>query len=167
MLDTRTLPTELPIQSSSGADSSVFFCLSRTQPCYAARASPTWGPKGAHVRPLHHVFGVSRIRRTFRRRGSEVIGHLKPGQCFKRSQIIDSIGNLHASGLFLSATPIIPNNTDQNGQVPIIFKVKERKMRNIKLGLNYSTDKDLRITGSLEWKHQNLIGNGENLTSTC
>lgn len=89
---------------------------------------------------------------------------LKPGQCFRRSQIINAVGNLHASGLFLSATPIIPNKTDENGQVPIIFKVKERKMRNIKLGINYSTDKDLRITGSLEWKHQNLFGNGENIT---
>lgn len=88
---------------------------------------------------------------------------LQPNQCFRQSQIINAIGNLHASGLFLSATPIIPNATDENGQVPIIFQVKERKMRNIKLGLNYSTDKDLRITGSLEWKHQNLFGNGENL----
>lgn len=88
---------------------------------------------------------------------------LQPGQCFRRSQIINAVGNLHASGLFLSATPIIPNTTDENGQIPIIFQVKERKMRNIKLGLNYSTDKDLRITGSLEWKHQNLFGNGENL----
>ena len=89
--------------------------------------------------------------------------NLKPGQCFQQSQIINAVGNLHASGLFLSATPIIPNNPDENGQVPIVFKVKERKMRNIKLGINYSTDKDLRITGSLEWKHQNLWGNGENL----
>ncbi|MCP5369698.1 MAG: BamA/TamA family outer membrane protein [Rickettsiaceae bacterium] len=88
---------------------------------------------------------------------------LKPNQCFRQSQIISAVGDLHSSGLLLSASPVIPDEVDENGQVPVIFNVQERKMRSIKLGINYSTDKDLKLTGSLEWKHQNLFGNGENL----
>jgi len=84
---------------------------------------------------------------------------LKEGQCFRNSYIAESRGELQKSGLFSSTTPTIPTTTNEDGSVPVVFNLKERKSRSVKSGLGYSTD--LGVAATLGWEHRNLFGNGE------
>lgn len=84
---------------------------------------------------------------------------IKPGQCFRSSMIKESQGELQKTGLFGITTPEIPNTTDENGLVPVMFDLQERKYRSIKAGINYSTDLGLGIKTGLI--HRNLLGSGE------
>ncbi|NRB10594.1 MAG: BamA/TamA family outer membrane protein [Rickettsiaceae bacterium] len=90
--------------------------------------------------------------------------NIKDGVCFKNSLIIDGRKKLQKSGLFASATPEIPEKTDEQGKVAVKFKLKERKHRSIKAGVNYSTDKGLGA--KLGWEHRNFFSNGETLSTS-
>ncbi len=52
----------------------------------------------------------------------------------------------------------------ENGQVPVVVTVTERKHRTIKGGLDYKTDEG--PGANLGWEHRNLFGGGEKLSIT-
>ncbi len=89
--------------------------------------------------------------------------NLKEGQCFKNSLIENSKSELQGSGFFVLTDPIVPNKTDENGKIPVIFKLQERKHRSLKAGLSFASD--LGAGATLGWDHRNLFGSGENLES--
>jgi translocation and assembly module TamA len=83
----------------------------------------------------------------------------KNGQCFRRSLITEAQNSLQKSGLFAITTPEIPDHTDDNDEVPIIFDLKERKHRSLKAGFSYGSDLGFGITTG--WNHRNFLGSGE------
>ena len=86
-----------------------------------------------------------------------IIG-LTKGQCFKQSYIQKARGELQKSGLFASTNPTIPEKTNENGSVPIIFNLTERRFRSVKSGFSYGTDLGLGI--KLGWENRNFFGGG-------
>ena len=83
----------------------------------------------------------------------------KNGKCFRRSLITEAQSSLQKSGLFAITTPEIPDHTDNNGEVPIVFDLKERKHRSLKAGFSYGSD--LGFGGTAGWNHRNFLGSGE------
>ena len=83
----------------------------------------------------------------------------KNGQCFRRSLITEAQNSLQKSGLFAITSPEIPDHTDDNDEVPIIFDLKERKHRSLKAGFSYGSDLGFGITTG--WNHRNFLGSGE------
>lgn len=82
-------------------------------------------------------------------------------QCYKNSTIAAAKTNLQRSGLFAATSFTAPSNTGNDKQVPVVFKVTERKIRSIKAGVNYATDFGIGINSG--WEHRNLFGRGEGL----
>ncbi len=89
---------------------------------------------------------------------------LKSGYCFKRTNLVEARKILQTSGLFYSAKIDTPDGVDENKQVPVIFRLKERKKRSVKLGLGYGRDLGFGI--SLGWENRNLFSNAEELQLT-
>lgn len=87
---------------------------------------------------------------------------LKAGTCFRRTFIRDAREKLQTSGLFTATTPKIPEDVDENGEVPVVFKLRERKHRSIKAGISYGSD--LGLGATLGWEHRNFMGRGEELS---
>jgi translocation and assembly module TamA len=88
---------------------------------------------------------------------------IKKGDCFKRSKINDAQVALQRIGLLARAVPSLPDAPDQDGSVPVTFKVSDRAQRSIKAGTSYSTDIGPGITAG--WEHRNLLGHGEKLSA--
>jgi translocation and assembly module TamA len=101
--------------------------------------------------------GLKKVKEKYVRK----IIELKSGQCFKRSDIVKARGDLQKSGLFASTSPTIPKVTNQDGSVPIIFNLRERKFRSLKAGAGYGTD--LGLGAVFGWENRNFFGNGEDL----
>lgn len=83
----------------------------------------------------------------------------KNNQCFRSSLITEAQGSLQKTGLFAIINPEIPDHTDNDGKVPIVFDLKEQKHRSVKAGFSYGTD--LGFGTSAGWSHKNFFGNGE------
>ena len=66
---------------------------------------------------------------------------------------------MQKSSLFAITTPEIPDYTDANDEVPVIFDVKERKHRSFKAGFSYGSDLGFGVTTG--WSHRNFLGSGE------
>lgn len=88
---------------------------------------------------------------------------IKEGYCYRQSLIAEAQEDLQKTGLFSLATPEIPDHPDKNGEVPIVFDLKERKARSLKAGISYASDLGLGLT--LGWNHRNFLGNGESVKS--
>jgi translocation and assembly module TamA len=101
--------------------------------------------------------GLKRVKNEYARK----LVKLKDGQCFKQSYVNDARIHLSKSGLFSTIIPKVPTNVNEDGSVPIIFDVTERKARSFRTGLNYSTADGIR--GTLGWEHRNFFGSGENV----
>lgn len=87
---------------------------------------------------------------------------LEPGECFKNSNIVKVREKLQATGLFASTKSQIPDEVDDDGAVPIVFKLKERKHRSVKAGIGYGTDLGFGL--NVGWKHRNFFSQGEELS---
>jgi len=83
------------------------------------------------------------------------------GICYKNSTIIKAQNQLQKSGLFSSATPLEPKFIDEKGMTPVVFKVRERQDKTVKIGLNYITNFGTGV--NLGWRHRNLFSQGEDL----
>ena len=101
--------------------------------------------------------GLKKIKEDYVR---QIVG-LKTGQCFKQSYITKARGDLQKSGLFASTSPTVPNATNKDGSVPVVFNLTERKFRSLKAGASYGTDLGLGLT--FGWEHRNYFGSGEEL----
>lgn len=83
----------------------------------------------------------------------------KDGQCFHRSLITDAQNSLQKSSLFAVTESEVPDYVDNYGQVPVMFNLKERKHRSLKIGGSYGTDLGFGVTTG--WNHRNFLGSGE------
>lgn len=84
---------------------------------------------------------------------------IKQGDCFRHDGIEKTRDKILSSGLFSRVDVVLPENNQQGGPIPVIFKVKERKQRTIKTGLSYYTDEGVGATAG--WEHRNFFGSGE------
>lgn len=89
---------------------------------------------------------------------------IKDGDDFKISEVKRSNLLLQQSGLFNTVEPIVPSSVDKDGGIDLMYKVRERKHKSVKAGLNYSTDLGSGITLGLE--HRNVFHQGEKISST-
>lgn len=105
-----------------------------------------------------NLVGLKTVKDSYARKLTKIV----PGQCYKQSYVVKARKNLQKSNLFLSTLPEVPDQVDENSQVPITLNLQERKRRTLKYGAIFSTD--VGIGGSVEWTHRNLWGAGENLT---
>lgn len=84
------------------------------------------------------------------------------GECWKPIKLEDTKAALYASGLLASAQTTLPENLPDDGAVPIVFDVKQRAFRSVKLGAGYNTNDGAGV--SAEWEHRNILGAGEKLS---
>jgi translocation and assembly module TamA len=56
-----------------------------------------------------------------------------------------------------------PGKVDEQGQLPVTVRLKERALRTVRLGVEYTTDYGPGINGA--WTHRNLFGMAEKLTA--
>ncbi|RMF84514.1 MAG: hypothetical protein D6736_19125, partial [Nitrospinota bacterium] len=104
------------------------------------------------------IEGNQRVKSSFIRRG---LG-FKEGELFTLDKLYESQRSLFNRGLF-ERVEVRPQNLDaEGGPVDVLVKVSEGKMRNIKLGIGYGTEDQLRVQGA--WTHRNLFGGGQKLT---
>lgn len=89
---------------------------------------------------------------------------IKNGDDFKISEVKRLNLLLQQSGLFNAVEPIIPSSVDKDGGIDLMYKVKERKHKSVKAGLNYSTDLGAGVTLGLE--HRNVFHQGEKVSTT-
>lgn len=79
----------------------------------------------------------------------------EPGELFSRKKVLDSQQDLYDTGLFkdvgIDPTPA----AGDSGLVDLVVKVKERKMKEVNVGLGYGTLDEARV--SLGWRHRNLF----------
>lgn len=120
---------------------------------YLVDAGPT-----AKIKKVDFV-KMQTVNKTYIRK----VASLEEGTCFKRSKILEARKKLQSTGLFATTTPDIPSEVDEDGAVPVIFKLKERKHRSVKAGIGYGSDLGMGI--NLGWKHRNLFSGGEQLSA--
>ncbi len=84
-----------------------------------------------------------------------------PGQRYRRSDVIRSQREIFNLGFF-DDIQILPGNPDENGNIDIIYDVKEKEgVGTIGAGIAYSPQD--RMTGYVEFSHPNLFGRGQRL----
>jgi outer membrane protein assembly complex protein YaeT len=105
---------------------------------------------------------IGRVRVEGNRRVSKSIIRreitLKPGEVFSRKKVLDSKQRLYDTGFFRDVG-IQPRQADgDSARVDLLAKVKERKMREVSVGIGYGTREETRLT--LGWLHRNLWNSG-------
>ncbi|RYE05970.1 MAG: hypothetical protein EOP33_01815 [Rickettsiaceae bacterium] len=101
--------------------------------------------------------GLKTIDETYARK----LVPIKNKEGFKISKVDEAKISLQQSGLFRLVEPLIPLNSQQEKEIELQFKVKERKHRTVKAGLNYSSDLGSGVI--LGWEHRNLYSQGEKI----
>lgn len=86
----------------------------------------------------------------------------KEGDPFNADLLSKARRKLRATGLFAFVQVKTGEAIDQEGRLPIMIRVKERKHRTVKAGASYKTDESLGA--KLSWEHRNLWHHGEHLT---
>ena len=86
------------------------------------------------------------------------------GGCYESAKLDSTRTRLIESQLFASVEVSAAEEPDAAGQVPMQVSVKERVMRTIGAGVQYSTDQGAGVYGS--WEHRNLFGGAEKLTTS-
>jgi len=85
---------------------------------------------------------------------------IKKGEYLSLNKIYLSIKNIYATGIFRNVEyEIVPNKDSTEAEV--IFKVKEEKMKVIRVGFGYSSDGHSQIKFELE--HLNIFNNAQKL----
>lgn len=83
----------------------------------------------------------------------------KEGECYKRSTLRESRQNILGTGLFSSVDVVIANEPNEEGLVPVEFKLTEAKHRTLRAGVSFYTDEGPGAT--FGWQHRNFLGQGE------
>ena len=86
---------------------------------------------------------------------------LKPGKTYSPQEMDDARDRLLALGVFSSVTVKEGDALDQNGAIPILVEVSERKLRYYGVGATVSNTEGLGLEGY--WGHRNLFGRAETL----
>ncbi|MGI4775438.1 MAG: autotransporter assembly complex protein TamA [Janthinobacterium lividum] len=110
----------------------------------------------AHVKEITFS-GLKTIDKKYARK----LVPIKDKEGFRMSKVDEAKISLQRSGLFNLVEPLIPESSEKNKEVELKFRVKERKHRTVKTGLNYSSDSGPGII--LGWEHRNLYSQGEKI----
>ena len=86
---------------------------------------------------------------------------IESGETYSPQKLADARKRLLDLGVFEAVTVAEGDSLDENGQVPVIIEVRERKMRFFGLGATYSNADGAGVEAY--WGHRNLFGNGEKL----
>jgi outer membrane protein insertion porin family len=103
------------------------------------------------------ITGNDRTREKVIRRETVTV----PGQRYRRSDVIRSQREIFNLGFF-EDIQILPGNPDENGNIDIIYDVKEKEgVGTVGAGIAFSPQD--RMTGYVEFSHPNLFGRGQRL----
>lgn len=83
------------------------------------------------------------------------------GDCFKQDLLDATRLKLLQTNLIATVQPI-PGDIIE-GEVPVEYRLVERKHRTIGFGIGYDTDIKTQLTSN--WQHRNLLGRGEQLST--
>jgi translocation and assembly module TamA len=106
------------------------------------------------------IEGLRQVKESFVRRRLRV----QPGDQFSPAALEAARKDLMSTGAFSSVRVIPAEQVDEQGDLPITFKVAERSPHAVTFGAAYSTDLGVYLTGT--WSHRNLFGNAEQLNLT-
>ena len=90
--------------------------------------------------------------------------HWKEGDRFDSELLSLAQKELLGLGLFSSVRVYQGERIEDDGTIPVIVSVKERKHRSVSAGVSYRTDEKLGVKFS--WENRNLLGEGERLGLT-
>jgi|AntRauTorcE11897_2_1112592.scaffolds.fasta_scaffold00239_8 translocation and assembly module TamA len=85
------------------------------------------------------------------------------GDCWSYNKIEKTKTALLETGLLSVARDVLPDSPDADGTVDVVFDLKERASRTVRLGASYYTDEGPGILA--EWVHRNFFGAGERVSS--
>ncbi|MDT7952718.1 MAG: autotransporter assembly complex family protein [Acetobacteraceae bacterium] len=103
------------------------------------------------------ITGLDRVHESYVRR--RLLLH--PGEPFDPRTISKAREDLAGVGVFSAVTVDAPDHLDPAGQLPLTFRVVERKRHVLGATAAYSTD--LGFSAGVTWSHRNLFGNAERL----
>lgn len=86
---------------------------------------------------------------------------LFPGDLLRRSRLLRSQRDIFATGFFEDVA-VEFNPSDEEGEVDVTFRVKERSSATANGGVGYSSQ--MGLTGFVKFGHNNLFGNGQSVT---
>lgn len=104
------------------------------------------------------IRGLKRTRESFVRR--RLLVHT--GEQYGASKVESARKDLLALGVFTSVTVQVGTAADSAGQVPIMFRVRERLLHAVSLSAAYSTD--LGGSSGVTWTDRNMSGKADQLT---
>jgi outer membrane protein assembly complex protein YaeT len=110
------------------------------------------------------VFGQTRVEGTEKVDPQLILRELRyrPGDQFSLEQVTASRANILGLGLF-SSVQVTQEQADGEPQVvPIRVRVKEKPQRDLRIGLGYGTEDELR--GQMTWRRRNWLGGGRQLS---
>ena len=87
----------------------------------------------------------------------------RPGDPYDARRLDDVEKRLLRSGLFAAARVEPLPTGEKTNAVQVGITVRERDLRTIRLGVNYS---DIGFGGRVQWEHRNLLGSGEHLETS-
>lgn len=85
------------------------------------------------------------------------------GECWKPQKLENTKTALLGTGLLSSAQEKLPESVQGDQEVNVVFELKERAPRSVRLGASYYTDEGPGVSAS--WTHRNFSGSGEELTA--
>lgn len=85
----------------------------------------------------------------------------KTGELYQPEKVRCTDTFLQESGLFSFVTVRPGGEVNENGQLPMLIKVEEKKYRHIGAGVSYSTDESAGVMA--QWSHDNFSGWGDAL----
>ncbi|MDY0029168.1 MAG: autotransporter assembly complex family protein [Pseudobdellovibrionaceae bacterium] len=87
----------------------------------------------------------------------------KEGECWDATKIEKSKAELIENGLLSLVQVKYPETPPpSNSAVPLVFELKERAPRSVRLGASLYTDEGIGVVA--KWTHRNFFGAGENVT---
>jgi translocation and assembly module TamA len=101
------------------------------------------------------VTGVDEVERNF----VEKRLPWRPGELITSERLAEGQRALRETNLFASIRTEIGETPDDQGRVPVVVDVTERKHRSIEVGVRYRTDEG--PGGNIAWEHRNFFGRGE------
>jgi translocation and assembly module TamA len=101
--------------------------------------------------------GLQRVNESYLRRRLLI----QPGERYDPRSIEKARRDLSSLGVFSSVVPVVGNEVDAQGRLPVDFVVAERKRHTVRFNAAYATD--VGASFSTSWQNRNLLGNAEQL----
>lgn len=180
---TQTLVAELPLQpgqriAKAAFDQSKALLLTRLQDAGYARAQVvprTEVDTQAHTAEITFkmlpaprttfgrltITGAKQVHERAIRRQLTV----REGQIYSAKELAKSKDAIYGLGMFHAVTPRVRNFEEVEAPLDIDVDVRERKPRNLRIGIGFSSVDRFRLL--TEWTHRNLFGGAQRLTLTA